>query len=132
MKFYIIVAIIGALTWGTFPAQAEVIKNDFNLVTKVDIQKKSVVDMNDIIYLKARVKELEEENNMLKKLKNSENKEFGLAYITNDGKLRRKADDDGNDWDWDGKTWYRSYGITNQPTILIQPDCPNGKCPLKK
>ncbi len=109
-KYLLITTLCIGFTWGLLPAQADVQKMDFNLST----QKDNVDNMNKLIFLDARIKELEAEVDMLKKTKSTP-KSFGSAYVTEDGKLKLKAEDGGKDWNWDGKTWYRDVC---QPGLL--------------
>lgn len=140
MKFYIILAMTIGLTWGVSPAQSDVIKNDFNLVAKVETKKREPIvstspDMNDLIYLKARIKELEQENAKLKG-----KRDFGDMYVSEDGKLMFKDPGSTKDWEWNGKTWVRDGVEIVQPSkikpqiqyYLPQSSCPDGRCPLKQ
>lgn len=130
MKNYLVIALCFAMTWGLLPAQADVDKLDFKL------SNSQVNNMNDLIYLKARVGELEKENQILKK-KLADCKgpsSFGSAYINEEGQLKCKAEDGGQDWDWNGKTWFRagvSTGVIQSSYIYtpISGNCPTGNCP---
>ncbi len=140
MKKYItILSLVLGTTMCAFPADID--RNEFNLVAKVDKKQPVVVaapapDMNDLIYLKARIKELEKENAELKKNK-SINLDFGTIYVA-DSKLKCKDLDGVKDWDWNGKTWVRDSVEVTQPSKPIiqqlqwtfpQSTCPNGRCP---
>lgn len=86
--------------------------------------KDGVDNMNKIIYLEARVKELEKE---LEVVKNAKTKGvFGLAYIDEEGKLRCKSEDGGKDWDWNGRTWTRQSEFKPVAVPNIE-NCPIGK-----
>jgi len=131
MKTGIIAALLIALSWGLLPAQADVGKDDFNLVVKSSPPAK--VDPNEAIYLRARVNELEAE---VKLLKASQHKTFGLAYVDSEGNLKLKAEDNGGDWSWDGKSFFRPSTSFVQPattfTFPATNNCPNGRCPTTR
>jgi hypothetical protein len=120
----VLIAIVFFIVGVGFPAYA-VEKKDFNFV-KTDAK---VDNMNKIIYLEARVKELEKE---LETYKLSKEKTFGLAYIDKEGNLRCKAEDGGKDWDWNGKTWTRQEFFKGVTSGTSTPDCPTGNCPLPR
>jgi hypothetical protein len=124
-------------TVGSLPAQ-DINRDNFNLIVK----NYSKVDNNtELFYLKAKIKELEEENTLLKKKIKDFPRDFGIIYLTDDGKLRCK--DTNGDWDWNGKIWHRGNEIvpSARPEVIVNPlqyyvfpqqNCPNGQCPFKK
>lgn len=142
-KYFLMVALCFGVVWGALPAQADVNKSTFNLSAK----SANVDNMNELVFLKARVAELEGELDVLKKSKTLP-KTFGLAYVTEDGKLKCKSEDEGVDWDWNGKTWtrpsvveslgkvpaYNPNPITNIKYLVPQGqgNCPNGRCPTPR
>lgn len=134
MKSCLLAVVLIATTWGILPAQADVGRDNFKLSSTSSVLPDATKDFNDLIFLKARVKELELEVETLKKASRTP-KVFGNAYVNDNGELKLKSLDGGPEWNWDGDNWSRPS--FQSPTVLpaggfpFGNGCINGRCPTR-
>jgi hypothetical protein len=99
-------AVLFLLTTGIASAQDKDNRDLFNLI-KPPVQVQQKKSFNDLVDLVKRVDGLDNRLKALEDILKVRTTKAGKEFIGEDGIWRKKAEDNGPDWTWNGLHWYR-------------------------